>query len=127
MPYMMPHSHGEGPAFVVPLSAQNFYPASNGAFTGEISLEMLQQIGVKYSIIGHSERREYFGETNEFVNAKVKYALSLGVIPVMAFGETLQQFEAEETLDVLRKQLKEGLVDLSSEDMAKVVLAYEPI
>ena len=124
---MMPHSHGDKPSFRIPLAIQNFYPASNGAYTGEVSLEMAQQLGVEYVIIGHSERRQYFGETNEFVNSKVKYALSLNSIPVMAFGETLEQFETNKTLDILKQQLKEGLEGLSKDDMKKVILAYEPI
>lgn len=88
---------------------------------------MLEELGVQYAIVGHSERREYFNETNETVNKKVKAALATEITPIMAFGETEAQFEAGETLNVVKDQLLGGLAGIKSEDIERVVLAYEPI
>jgi triosephosphate isomerase len=115
---------------VIKVGGQNFYPQANGAFTGEISADMLKSVGCTYVIIGHSERREYFGETNEFVNQKVKYALNNGLIPIMCCGETLGQRESNETFNVIQKQIEEGLTNLKTEIIAEgkqLVIAYEPI
>lgn len=111
----------------VKLGAQNLYPQSNGAYTGEISAEMLRAVFTKFVIIGHSERREYFGETDSFVNEKVKFALENLLNPILCIGETLQQREATETLQVVRTQLLGGLDGVKSDQMANVVIAYEPV
>jgi triosephosphate isomerase len=109
------------------LSAQNTFWEESGAFTGEISPSMLKDIGCQYTIIGHSERRLYFGETNETVNKRLKAALNASLIPIVCVGETLEEREAEKTFAVIDQQIKEGLIDLSSHDMERAVLAYEPV
>jgi triosephosphate isomerase len=109
------------------LSAQNSFWEESGAFTGEISPSMLKDIGCHYTIIGHSERRLYFGETNETVNKRIKAALNASLIPIVCVGETLEEREAEKTFAVIDQQIKEGLIDLSSKDMEKAVIAYEPV
>jgi len=109
------------------LSAQNTFWEESGAFTGEISPSMLKDIGCQYTIIGHSERRLYFGETNETVNKRLKAAISASLTPIVCVGETLEEREAEKTFAVIDQQIKEGLIDLSSHDMERAVLAYEPV
>ena len=109
------------------VGAENLYFEDKGAYTGEISADMLLDAGVKYVIIGHSERREYFNETDETVNKKVLKALSKGLVPIMCCGETLAQREQGITLDWIRMQVKIGLQNVSKEDVEKVVIAYEPI
>lgn len=111
----------------IPLAAQNFYSHKNGAFTGEISLEMLKELNVRYLIIGHSERREYFNESNAIINEKIKYALENDFEPIFCFGENLKEFEEKETLSVIKKQLKEGLYGIENSKVSQVILAYEPI
>ncbi len=111
----------------IALGAENVYFEESGAYTGEISPLMLKEAGVKYVIIGHSERREYFGETDETVNKKVKKVLEHGMIPIMCCGETLTQREINITIEHIRIQIKKGLYGLSASDAEKVVLAYEPI
>lgn len=111
----------------IALGAENVYFEESGAYTGEISPLMLKEAGVKYVIIGHSERREYFGETDETVNKKVKKVLEHGMIPIMCCGETLTQREMNITIEHIRIQIKKGLYGLSASDAEKVVLAYEPI
>ncbi len=111
----------------IQVGAQNVHWAKNGAYTGEISAEMLVSTGVTHVIIGHSERRQYFGETDATVNQRVKAALEAGLTAVVCVGETLAQREAGETMDVIGRQVKEDLADLSAEAMAKVVIAYEPV
>ena len=103
-----------------------FYEES-GAYTGEISPSMLTEIGVKYVVIGHSERREYFAETDETVNKKVKKAIEHGITPIMCCGETLAQRELGIAVDFIRTQIKSGLAGVSADDVKKVVIAYEPI
>ena len=88
IPFMFPHSHGEEKPFVLPLAAQNFHWENNGAYTGEVSIKMLDELGIDYAIIGHSERRAMFGETNKTVNQKLIACLKTPIIPVVAFGET---------------------------------------
>ena len=117
--------HCEG--MEIPLAAQNVHYEESGAYTGEISLKMLEDIDVKYAIIGHSERREMFAETNETVNKKVKATLKTNIIPVIAYGETEKQFESGETKSVITEQITKGLEGLSADEASKVVLAYEPI
>ena len=111
----------------VKLGAQNLYPKASGAYTGEISAELIRAVFGKYVILGHSERREYFNESDAFVNEKVKFALENELKPILCIGETLEQREAGETLDVNKTQLLGGLEDVSAEDMPKVVIAYEPV
>jgi len=109
------------------LGAQNCYWEDSGAFTGEISAPMVKDTGATYVIIGHSERRQYFGETNETVNKKIKAALAVGLTPIVCIGEVLEERESGKTNDVLKEQLEGSLANLSSDEMAKIVLAYEPV
>ncbi len=109
------------------VGAQNVHWAPNGAFTGEISAEMLKTSGVEYVIIGHSERRQYFGETNATVNQRLKAALAAGLKPIVCIGESLEEREGGRTEAVLAAQLEGGLADLTPEMMQQVVLAYEPV
>ena len=98
-----------------------------GAFTGEISADMLKEIGVEYVIIGHSERRQYFGETDESVNKRLKQALKNGLKPIVCVGETLTEREKNKTKRVLKKQVLEGFADITAEDFVNIVIAYEPV
>ena len=106
------------------LGAQNVHWETEGAYTGEISGEMLTEIGVKYVIVGHSERRQYFGETDETVNLRLKAAQKYGLRPILCVGETKDQKDAGETEDIIINQLKENLVGI---DQSNLVIAYEPI
>ena len=107
------------------LGAQNVHFAASGAYTGEISADMLLEAGVEYVIIGHSERRQYFGETDETVNKRTLTALEKGLIPIVCVGESLEERETGKTEDVLKTQIVNGLKDV--EDVTKLVIAYEPI
>jgi triosephosphate isomerase len=109
------------------LGAQDVYWQEEGAYTGEVSCKMLIDAGAKFVIIGHSERRQYFGETNESVNKKLKAALKSGLAPIVCVGETLSEREAGKTFVVLDDHVKNGLADISAEDMLKIVIAYEPV
>jgi triosephosphate isomerase len=109
---------------LVQLGAQNIHWEANGAFTGEISGPMLQEIGVRYAIVGHSERRQYFGETDETVNLRLKAAQNYGLIPILCVGETKQQREAGEIETIINTQLEKGLDGV---DQQHLVIAYEPI
>ena len=111
----------------IALGAENMYFEESGAYTGEISPAMLVDAGVKYVILGHSERRQYFAETDETVNKKVKKALEHGLTPIMCCGETLEQREQGITIDFVRMQIKCGLNGLTTDEAVKVVIAYEPI
>ncbi len=111
----------------VGVGGQDMHWEESGAYTGEISAEMLLTSGCSYVIIGHSERRTYFGETNETVNNKVKKALAAGLTPIVCVGETLEEREADKTEDVVRDHVEGGLSGLSSADIAKIVVAYEPV
>jgi triosephosphate isomerase len=111
----------------IEIGAQNMYFEESGAYTGEIAPNMLTEIGVKYVVLGHSERREYFGETNEIVNKKVLKAIEHGLTPIICCGETLEQREQGITVDLIRTQIKVALNNVSKEDAKNVVLAYEPI
>ncbi len=111
----------------IKLGAQNMHWEVSGAFTGEISGSMLKSIGVDYVIIGHSERRQYFGETNESVNKKIKSALKAGLLPILCVGENLKEREENRTFAVVQNHLDGGLVGLTAEDMQKLVIAYEPV
>jgi len=111
----------------ISIAAENVYPKEEGAYTGEISPIMLKDIGVKYVIIGHSERREYFNESNDFINEKVKIVLAHGMLPILCIGEKLEDRESGKTNEVNKTQLVEGLKDISKEDVKKLVIAYEPV
>ena len=111
----------------VSLGAQNLFWESEGAYTGEISSGMIVSTGCRYVIIGHSERRQYFGETDESVNRKIRSALNSGLIPVVCVGESEKERELNETFSVLDKQVKKGLETFSAEDLNTLVMAYEPV
>jgi triosephosphate isomerase len=111
----------------VAVGAQNMHWEKEGAFTGEISAAMLQALGVTHAIIGHSERRQYFAETDDTVNRKVEVALEAGLTPIMCIGEVLEEREAGLTEDVLRRQVTRGLRGISGRKAAKLVIAYEPV
>ncbi|UVD81974.1 triose-phosphate isomerase [Mycoplasma iguanae] len=105
--------------------AQNFSHHESGAYTGEISAVMLKDLSVKYVILGHSERRTYYGETDKIVNAKMHQAIKHGLVPIVCVGETLEEYEAGKTQEVIKHQIAGSLEGL--EDYSKIVLAYEPI
>ncbi|MCQ6264277.1 triose-phosphate isomerase [Fictibacillus sp. WQ 8-8] len=109
------------------VGAQNMHFEDNGAFTGEISPVMLKDLGVGYVVLGHSERREYFGETDELVNQKTHAAFNHGLTPIVCVGETLEQREADQTKDVVKTQTEKGLQGLSEEQVKRTVVAYEPV
>lgn len=109
------------------IGAQNMHQEKEGAFTGEISGDMLKDVGVTHVIIGHSERRQYFNETDETVNQKTKVALDLGLTPIVCVGESLEQREANETETVVSKQVAEAFEGLTEEQIEKTIVAYEPI
>ena len=109
------------------LGAQNVYFEAEGAFTGEISCDMLKDVGCTYVIIGHSERRHVIGETDELINKKVHAAITAGLLPIFCVGELLAQREAGQTEAVVTQQIRAGLADLSSEKVAAVTIAYEPV
>jgi triosephosphate isomerase len=109
------------------LAGQNCYWESQGAYTGEISPPMLRHLGCDYVILGHSERRQYFGETDESVNRKIVASLAVDLACILCIGETLEERQAGKTLDVLAKQLTEGLNGLKEEQTANLVVAYEPV
>lgn len=111
----------------IKVGAQNMHFEERGAFTGEISALMLKEIAVDYVIIGHSERRQYFNESDESVNKKVLKALEHRILPILCCGETLEQREAGETKDVVKIQVEKGLAGVDKEALAQVVIAYEPI
>ncbi|MDO4563601.1 MAG: triose-phosphate isomerase [Clostridia bacterium] len=111
----------------ISVGAQNLYYEDKGAYTGEVSAQMLLDLGVKYVIIGHSERREYFNETNDIVNKKVIQAIKNNLIPVICVGETLEQREDGVTFDFIRTQVKIALRSVCAQDAANLVIAYEPI
>jgi len=109
------------------VAAQDVYWEREGAFTGEVSAGMIKEAGAEYVIIGHSERRQLFGETDTTVNRKVVAAFAAGLTPIVCIGETLEQRERDETLAVLDRQVKDGFDSLTAEQMADLVIAYEPV
>ena len=111
----------------VKIGAENCHWAESGAFTGEISTGMLKEMGVEYVVVGHSERRQYFGETDETVNKRTKAALSAGLKPIVCVGELLWERECDITEEVIAKQIKLDLFDISKEDVKNTVIAYEPV
>ncbi len=111
----------------VKIGAENLHFEDKGAFTGEVSVDMLCDLGVDYVIIGHSERRQYFAETDETVNKKTIKALENGLIPIVCVGESLEEREAGITMDLIAIQIKKAFANIPAEDAKKVVIAYEPI
>ena len=111
----------------IQIGAENMYYEEKGAFTGEIAPDMLTDVGVKYVIIGHSERREYFAETDETVNRKVLKAFEHGITPIICCGESLTQREQGITIDWIRQQIKIAFLNVTAEQAASAVIAYEPI
>lgn len=109
------------------LGAQNMYLEDEGAFTGEVSAKMLRAVGCRYVILGHSERRQFFRETDDFINKKVKKALASGLIPIVCVGETLDEREKNITHQVVTTQVKGVLKDVSASDVEKLIIAYEPV
>ncbi len=109
------------------IGAQNVHWAESGAFTGEISAAMLKEAGVEYVVVGHSERRQYFGETDQTVLKRTLAALNAGLKPIVCVGETLAERESGKMQEVLKRQTEEGLKDVSAKQMQDVVIAYEPV
>jgi triosephosphate isomerase len=112
---------------VVKLGAQNMHFEESGAFTGEVSASMLKSVGCEYVILGHSERRHIFGETDEVINKKIKKALAAGLKPIFCVGELLEERENGTTNDVVKRQILKGLEGVSAGDMKNIILAYEPV
>src|SRR5690242_3479881 len=110
----------------IALGAQNLHFEDKGAFTGEVSAPMLKQFGVSYVIVGHSERRHIFGESDELINKKVAAAIRHGLVPILCIGETLDQHSAGKTLKVVVRQTQAGFAGVSKEAAARVAVAYEP-
>jgi triosephosphate isomerase len=111
----------------IKIGAQNMHFEKEGAFTGEVSPRMLQSLGVQYCIIGHSERRQYFNETDESCNLKLKAAYAHNILPIFCVGENLKQRESQEAFTVVEKQIKEGLKELKIQDFSTLTVAYEPV
>ncbi len=111
----------------VKLGAQDVYWEKEGAFTGEVSAPMLRSVGCEYCIVGHSERRQFFGETNQTVNKKAKALLAEGLKPIVCVGEKLEERKAGKTFDVVKDHVENSLAGLSKEDMLNTVIAYEPV
>ena len=111
----------------IEVGAENMYFEEKGAYTGEISPAMLTDVGVKYVVLGHSERREYFAETNETVNKKMLKAFEHGITPIMCCGESLEQREQGVTMDFIRQQVKVGFLNVTADQAKTAVIAYEPI
>ncbi len=111
----------------IAIAAQDVHWEAEGAFTGEVSAAMLAEAGCRYVIIGHSERRQYFGETDEWVHKKTKAALAAGLLPIVCVGETLQQRETGQTEAVLERQFRRGPGALTAEEFSRIMIAYEPV
>ncbi len=111
----------------IAVGAQNVYWVDSGAFTGEVSAPMLKELGAKYVIIGHSERRQYFGETNETVAKRIRAALTHGLTPIVCVGENLAEREGNKTFDVIKDHTEGSLAGLTPEEAQKLVVAYEPV
>jgi triosephosphate isomerase len=109
------------------VGAQNIFWEQKGAFTGEVSPAMLKDLGCSYVIIGHSERRQYFGENDEIVNKKIKAAIETGLAPILCVGETFEERKSSATFKVIEKQIRNGLANLRSEQVVLSTLAYEPV
>jgi len=127
-PFTAVHAAAEGARSTnIAVAAQDLYWEPKGAFTGEVSAPMIREAGAEYVIIGHSERRTLFGETDEAVNRKTVAALATGLGPIVCIGETLKEREHDQTLAVLDRQIKDGLAGLAGEQVAGLVVAYEPV
>jgi triosephosphate isomerase len=111
----------------ISIAAQNMHWDREGAFTGEVSAGMVREAGATFVIIGHSERRTLFGETNESINKKTRAAITAGLVPIVCIGETLAQRDGNETLAVLDRHIKEGLDGVTGEELSRLVIAYEPV
>ena len=111
----------------VHVAAENVHWAANGAYTGEISVSMLAELGVKWVVLGHSERRQYFNETDEDVNKKTAVVIEAGMTPIVCVGESLFEFEAGQTESVVRSQVSGALSGLTAEQVSNIVIAYEPV
>lgn len=111
----------------IKIAAQNMHFEDSGAFTGEVSAPMLKEIGVDYCVIGHSERRQYFAETDETINKKLHQAFKYDIVPILCVGETLEEREQGKTNDVVKSQVIADIKDLSADLVSKLVIAYEPI
>ncbi|MDH7604518.1 MAG: triose-phosphate isomerase [Melioribacter sp.] len=111
----------------IKLGAQNMYFETSGAFTGEISPLMLKSVGCEYVILGHSERRTIFLESNQLINKKIKSAVASGLKPIFCIGETLEEREKGETFKVVETQIREGLADLTEDELKNLIIAYEPV
>lgn len=109
------------------VAAQNCHFEESGAFTGEVSVPMLVDLGVKYCLVGHSERRQYFAETNETCNKKILKLCANKIVPIYCVGETLTEYETGTTKDVIKEQLVNGLANVAADDVANMVIAYEPV
>lgn len=109
------------------IGAQNMNDASEGAFTGEIAGAMLKDVGAQFVLLGHSERRHLYGETDAFINRKLKKAVEVGLQPILCVGETKNEYDAHATHAVIERQLSEGLKDLQAEQLQKLIIAYEPV
>ncbi len=112
---------------VIKLGAQNMHYEESGAYTGEISASMLKSVNCEYVILGHSERRTIFGETDSLINKKIKKALHENLKPIFCIGETLQERESGVTIDVIKRQVVEGLKEISLNDLNRIIIAYEPV
>ena len=112
---------------IIEIGAQNCHWAANGAFTGEISADMLKSFGIKYAIIGHSERRQYFGETDKTVNMRALACHENGITPIICVGENLEEREKDITKDVIKTQITEGLAGFTKEQLHSTIIAYEPV
>ena len=111
----------------IKVGAQNVHFEDAGAFTGEISAKMLEEIGVDYCIVGHSERRQYFGETDETVNLKLKKLFTTSILPILCVGEDLDQRDSGQALEVVEAQVRRDLAEIGAEDAARLTIAYEPV
>ena len=123
LPLLVEEFKGTG----IGVGAQNVHFAKEGAYTGEVSVPMLEEIGVDYCLVGHSERRQYFGETDETVNLKLKALLETSILPVVCVGETLDEREAGREEEIVSNQTKAAFKDVTAEDATKVTIAYEPV
>jgi triosephosphate isomerase len=111
----------------VGVASQNVHFADEGAYTGEVSPRMVRDAGAAYAIIGHSERRQYFLETDRFVNRKVLAALAAGLVPILCLGETLAEREADRTIEVVERQIRDGLAEVPASAAGRIIVAYEPV
>ncbi|MBP7284551.1 MAG: triose-phosphate isomerase [Leptospiraceae bacterium] len=109
------------------VGAQNIYPSGLAAYTGETSTDQLKDLGISHALVGHSERRQFLGETDAFLNQKILFLLKASFIPVFCIGETLQEREANKTFEVVKRQVTEGFKGVSADDAKKIIIAYEPV